>query len=183
MTTPTDEKKWCFQEETFYEYTQTYEDRYQSLDAKDRYKACRARANGILKAVSHTIEYVCTPELSHTQCGPSFPRFHIHGIIRIRKGKMLEFLSETVLLFSKYGRYQFNEYRPDYWKEYITKDKWMFTSDTYYLSNTYSLEEAVDEAWRRTKGGGCNAIKPVGTTKDERRRRVALHTLVTTPRV
>lgn len=126
-------KYFKYDEETVYEFTLAPDDEHQYLrrmSSGRRYVDCtslermalfRANMMRLFEQWDKIMSYNMVVEVSEPNVGNNNPRLHLHGTIYIYKHQALPFLLEVYPKLTDVGRIAINEYRPEYWDEYIHK--------------------------------------------------------------
>lgn len=156
----TQKDKFQFKSKTIYEVTIACDNQHQGLnhdlsfpDRKLRYTQWRKQIwLTITQSLNNISHYYLIPEVSHPQSNhKSFPRLHLHGIIRFKSNKaIMDFLLEKYIKLSQIGILQFNEFRPDHWLKYMFKDRLIWRSylekikQSYEISNVLDIQTIVD---------------------------------------
>ncbi len=146
MSVTKETQNWSFSKNIIYEFTvngcdHTQVGSFASLHV--RYKRCRKLLREIMQESG--VKYKLFPEISQPQYGRSganeMARIHFHGIVRFPSGEsILNWLLLTTPKLSKYGSYQFNTFRPDYWPGYCTKQMSLYR----LLDGNYELENSFE---------------------------------------
>lgn len=146
MDDPMDHDKWTFKCNTTYEFTINFNDSYQLKGQQLITRYDNARKHLRKELDEYHITYKLMPEISMPQYADNshntYPRIHFHGIISFNSNtQILQFLLDTSIKLAKMGRYQFNDYRPQYWPQYCLKHKDLFSNLTSYeLESKYNME-------------------------------------------
>lgn len=147
MTTES-KKKFVFKPKTKYEVSCSFIDKHQYINiTQEPLNSNRVNNHPLLRLKSFTkwleskylprfnnCNYEFYVELSDPQniSERKYSRLHIHGIISFdSEYEILLFKLNDLYNLHRYGTIQFNEYRPNHWIKYITKD---------YKKNVKSLE-------------------------------------------
>lgn len=115
-----------YKKDTMYEITIAPADVQQFIDRESkllREVRFTEKFKSILKSTS-SFDYYLIPEISEPKAisrSKSYPRLHYHGIIKINN--VQDFLLRDILKFYASCDIQINEYRPEYWPRYITKQR------------------------------------------------------------
>lgn len=137
MTTP--KKKFVFRPKTKYEVSCSFIDQHQFINMTQeplnknrlnnhpllRLKAFTNWLEGKYLPLFNNCNYEFYLELSDPQLVGvnKYARLHIHGIISFdSEYEILLFKLNDLYNLHRYGTIQFNEYRPNHWIKYITKD-------------------------------------------------------------
>lgn len=142
-------EKWSFEINVPYEFTLNLNDYFQYISGEDllaRYGKCRKIIQTLFR--ESELHYVLVPEISMPQYGDKHknytPRIHFHGVVVFSTIKSIQsWLLKDAIQYAKYGRYQFNPYRPDYWTKYCLKDKHLFEDlgPNYLMTNAFGFAE------------------------------------------
>lgn len=133
--------------EIFYTRHTTYEITLNPNDTHQLYKTSDDRLESVVesfrkKLLQHLApcaSYTLVPEVSEPQVchgDVSRPRVHFHGIMTLNHP--CKFLTEHLHHLASYCSVAINNYRPDYWPEYIKKQKDVVApclGPRYYLTN------------------------------------------------
>lgn len=123
--------EWEFKIKTIYEFTINFNDTHQRANTINRmsnvYKILKDNINIKSNISKHNMLYNLKPEISQLQYGHcaknNMCRIHYHGIILFpTNGTLLNYLINIHQRLTKIGSIQFNEYRPNYWRKYCTKN-------------------------------------------------------------
>ncbi len=115
----------------FFKNNVTYEVTINPSDSMQHFAAYQTRLSKFVKGmgaitecIASVSEYDLYLEVSEPQKlnkTTSQPRLHYHGLIRFTD--VATFLIYKYYMFGRMADVQFNEYRPTYWIDYITKQK------------------------------------------------------------
>ncbi len=140
---------WILEPKTIYEFTISGTDNVQLTtfnELKNRYKRNRRLLWEILK--ESKVKYKLLPEITMPQYGRanknSLPRIHWHGVIAYPDDEAItNWLLIDAVKLAKYGSYQMNVFRPEYWPGYCLKHHKLFskTLGSYELQNSYAMDK------------------------------------------
>lgn len=147
-------ESWTFSPKVLYEFTINGNDDAQWQGTFKALKMRYVRNRKLLREIlfeTPSIKYKLYPEISMPQYGRgnknAVPRIHWHGVIRFPdEVSLLDWLLITQVKMAKYGSFQFNEFRPEYWPEYCTKNENLFSKlpGNYALENTFEFDKLMD---------------------------------------
>lgn len=148
--------EWILDTNTVYEFTINFNDDFQTKGI-DRYKSARKFLRNILD--DGLYKYKLIPEITMPQYGDRYtnvmPRIHFHGVLMFKSNKqVLHWLLKGALIIAKIGRYQFNEYRDEYWPDYCLKNEYLFSG-----LEPYELESEYDMKWPKYKPNTNSKLK------------------------
>lgn len=145
-------EKWTFIAGKVYEFTLNFNDSYQYGNRSLNNRIDHMRDVFVkLFDDNDGLQYCVVPEIEAYQFGDKYkntvPRYHLHGIVYFKtKRSILVWLIKTATLSAKIGRYQFNDFREDYWPQYCAKHKDLFKhlNKSYYLNNDEELRQLME---------------------------------------
>jgi len=153
MTDNDSANEWCLRIDTIYEFTINGCDAVQMnglQTSSKRYTRNRKLLRDILTEAS--VRYCLFPEISIPQYARAnkncIPRIHWHGLMVFKDiNSIINWLLTVAPALAKYGSYQFNTFRPDYWPSYCLKHQDIFEHlpGNYELKNSCCLDSFFEQ--------------------------------------
>lgn len=134
-----------------YEFSINPDDKHQYPDSKDgRFQKVKSDIQDILQDSSKNFKYALYPEMSMPQYGRQdknrYSRCHYHGIIMFTEPSALfGFLTKRWHLLTAHNTVQLNHYRPERWRTYATKQKWLVPKRYQIINCTWSSIESISK--------------------------------------
>lgn len=122
-------QKFMYTYNRIYEITIGPDDKHQFEKKDTRYILSREHIRTSLEDTN--IKYCLYQEFSHQQhinTKSKFNRVHYHGIIVIPRESLFSWVSHHLNQLRHSMDIQVNEYRPDYWYDYCTKQRYLYES-------------------------------------------------------